>query len=479
LVTAAFILSFALYETVKTLLFPSLSIISSHVITVAVVGVLTFFLSRYALARYNTALGEIERQAGITREANRLLSAVLASLQEGVVIVNNAMDVVLYNTAATRMVKLPDDGQESWAHGAQDEREMRTGLRAGVLGDIRLPEGTASPGRPPRLADATRDPAINAAFQRAATERVLVETRIELARREPRIYQLQVAPLGSALVVGVFYDITELERLEKVRREFFANLSHELRTPLTAILAFSETLLSGAIDDRENNLRFIEKLHRHAARMTELIADISDLSAIESGGVNLAPAPVELIDAVSEVSTLMEPAASERGVTIGVSVPSDLRVLADPTRLGQILHNLVDNGLKFNRPGGKLTITAEERNGSAAISVEDSGSGIASADLPRIFERLYRTDKSRSRKVEGSGLGLAIVKHLVQAHGGEIWAESEVGKGSRFTFTLPLASRSGQADSASAPRQDEAPPLPSKELPPDHAVAPSLKTRRA
>src|SRR5262245_22674501 len=230
LVTAAFILSFALYETVKTLLFPSLSIISSHVITVAVVGILTFFLSRYALARYNSALGEIERQAGITREANRLLSAVLASLQEGVVIVNNAMDVVLYNTAATRMVKLPDGGQESWAHGTQDEREVRTGLRAGVLGDIRLPEGTDSPGRPPRLADATRDPAINAAFQRAATERVLVETRIELARREPRIYQLQVAPLGSALVVGVFYDITELERLEKVRREFFANLSHELRT---------------------------------------------------------------------------------------------------------------------------------------------------------------------------------------------------------------------------------------------------------
>jgi len=437
-VTVSSVLAFALYETVKTLLFPRISIIASHVITITVAGILAFFLSRYALARYNSALTEIERQAGITKEANRLLSAVLASLQEGVVIVNNAMEVVLYNTAATRMVKLPDGGQESWAHRSGDEGEVRSGLRSGA----REPQSEESPslsGRPPRLADATRDPAINEAFRRAAGERLLVETRVELAGREARAYQLQVAPLGSALVVGVFHDITELERLEKVRREFFANLSHELRTPLTAILAFSETLLGGAIDDRENNVRFIEKLHRHAERMAELISDISDLSAIESGGLKLAFGPVLLIDAVSEIAALMEPSAAERGVTIAVSVPADLYVVADPTRLGQILNNLVDNAVKFNRQGGKVTVSAEEKEGQVAVSVEDSGSGIPSADLSRIFERLYRADKSRSRKVEGSGLGLAIVKHLVQSHGGEISAASEVGKGSRFTFTLPVA----------------------------------------
>jgi two-component system phosphate regulon sensor histidine kinase PhoR len=469
-VTVSSVLAFALYETVKSLLFPRISIIVSHVITVTVVGILAFFISRYALSRYNSALTEIERQAGITKEANRLLSAVLASLQEGVVIVNNAMEVVLYNTAATRMVKLPDGDQETWAHRSGDEGEVRSGLRAGAR-EAQSEEGAASTGRPPRLADATRDPAINEAFRRAAGERVLVETRVELAGREPRVYQLQVAPLGGALVVGVFYDITEIERLEKVRREFFANLSHELRTPLTAILAFSETLLGGAIDDRENNVRFIEKLHRHAERMTELISDISDLSAIESGAIKLALAPVILIDAVSEVTALMEPRAAQRGVTIAASIPTDLYVLADATRLGQILNNLVDNAVKFNRHGGKVTVSATETDGEVAVSVEDSGSGIPSAELSRIFERLYRADKSRSRKVEGSGLGLAIVKHLVQAHGGEISAASEVGKGSRFTFTLPVAH---------APSQQAAPPPPTiQDAVPGGDIAAILKTRRA
>ncbi|MGH9824964.1 MAG: sensor histidine kinase, partial [Blastocatellia bacterium] len=253
------------------------------------------------------------------------------------------------------------------------------------------------------------------------------------------------------LAVGVFYDITELERLEKVRREFFANLAHELRTPLTAILAFSETLLHGAIDDRENNLRFIEKVHKHAVRMSLLISDISDLSAIESGEVRLSIGSVTLIDSITEIVGLVEPSAVRRGVRIEKRVPETLSVQADAKRLGQILHNLIDNAVKFNHDGGRVTISARTSNGMAEVSVADTGVGIAEADLPRIFERLYRADRSRSREIEGTGLGLAIVKHLVQAHGGEISVTSEIGSGSTFTFTIPMAiALSGKGESTAA-----------------------------
>jgi len=173
--------------------------------------------------------------------------------------------------------------------------------------------------------------------------------------------------------------------------------------------------------------------------MNELISDISDLSAIESGQIELALKPVNLRRAVADVVMLLESRRADTKVSITASVPTHLRVQADRTRLEQILYNLVDNAVKFNRPEGSVHITAEEIDGRAVISVQDTGVGISALDLPRIFERLYRGDKSRSRKTEGSGLGLAIVKHLVQAHGGEVSVSSELGRGSRFTFTAPVA----------------------------------------
>ena len=411
----AFVL-FVVYETIKTLIFPRMSVVVSHVITVIVVALLTFVVSRYALARYGEALAEIERQTQMSEETNRLLTGVLATMREGVLIVDRDLRIVLYNDAATRIVKLP--AGDSAPH-------------------LRVSES------PRRLIDATRDPLINQTFRRALDEHAAVEARVEMAEVESRSYQLNVAPLSRTLAVGVFFDITELERLERVRREFFANLSHELRTPLTAILAYSETLLDGAIDDREHNVRFLEKLHKHAARMSEMISDISDLSAIESGKVSLEPRPVRLRAVLNDVLVLAEARRGKTGVTVNVTVPDELIVKADRTRLEQILYNLIDNAIKFNRPAGGVTISAEQLNGRAAIHVEDTGVGIAAQDLPRVFERLYRADKSRSRRTEGTGLGLAIVKHLVQAHGGEISVRSELGRGSRFTFTLPLARRGG------------------------------------
>jgi two-component system phosphate regulon sensor histidine kinase PhoR len=416
--TFAAVLFFAVFEVLKTILFPHISLTNSHIMTVIVAGVTTFFVSRYALSRYGEALKLVERQTEMTEETNRLLSAVLATMREGVLIVDSQMRILLYNDAAARIMRLPS-GESSPSSSPL----------------YSAPQSS----RPPRLVEATRDPAINAAFRSAVEERTPVETRVETADREARSFQLNVAPLSRDLAVGVFFDISQLERLERVRREFFANLSHELRTPLTAILAYAETLMGGAIDDVENNARFIEKLYKHAARMNELISDISDLAAIESGKVKLAPGPVRLRSVVSEVKALAEARHNDCGITFSVSVPDDLFVMADLTRLEQILYNLIDNAIKFNKSAGTVTITAKEEGGSVRIDVEDTGAGIADADLPRVFERLYRADKSRSRKIEGTGLGLAIVKHLVQAHGGEVYATSEPGRGSRFTFTLPSA----------------------------------------
>lgn len=446
IVTLAALLLFAIYETIKTVLFPSLSIVSSHIITVVVVVVMTFLVSRYALGRYSQALGEVQRQTAITEETNRLMAGVLATMREGVVIVNSQFGIALYNEAAARIFKLREtdiakpatlSGQGTPQVAARGEahelREHVTIQSQSVNGD------SNSSARKYRLTDATRDPSINSAFRRALEEKIPVELRVDMADREHRSFQLNVAPLSGDLAVGVFFDITQLERLERVRREFFANLSHELRTPLTAILAYSETLLTGAMDDPEHNTRFLDTLYKHATRMNELISDISDLSAIESGQIELALKPVNLRRAVADVVMLLESRRADTKVSITASIPTHLRVQADRTRLEQILYNLVDNAVKFNRPEGSVHITAEESEGRAVISVQDTGVGISALDLPRIFERLYRGDKSRSRKTEGSGLGLAIVKHLVQAHGGEVSVSSELGRGSRFTFTVPVA----------------------------------------
>ncbi len=448
LVTFAALLIFVIYEIIKTLMFPHISVITSHVVTVIVVAVMTFFVSRYAFSRYSQALAETQRQTAITEETNRLLAGVLATMREAVVIVDSQMQVALYNDAAAPMFKLPatDAGRPRARTGtaideAFGEQEPAGRPRRPI---VDASSGVGDSTRAYRLTDVTRDPAINTAFRRVLEERTPVELRVEMADREQRSFQLNVAPLGSDLAVGVFFDITQLERLERVRREFFANLSHELRTPLTTMLACSETLMAGAIDDPSNRTRFVETLHRHATRMSELISDISDLSAIESGQVELALKPVRLRRVVADVVALVESQQAESDITFSTSIPDMILVNADRTRLEQILYNLIDNAVKFNRQGGSVTVSAEEKDGGVAINIEDTGAGISASDLPRVFERLYRGDKSRSRKTEGTGLGLAIVKHLVHAHGGELSVVSELGQGSRFTVTLRVAAKAAE-----------------------------------
>jgi two-component system phosphate regulon sensor histidine kinase PhoR len=242
-------------------------------------------------------------------------------------------------------------------------------------------------------------------------------------------------------VVLVLYDVTALRRLERMRTEFVANVSHELRTPLTAIHGSLETLLGGALEERDHGRRFLEMAFRHTERLGRLLDDLTDLSNIEMNKVKLTLEPVALDEVVDSVLAIMQAKAETRQVALRADVAPDVPpVHADHDRLAQILINLVDNAVKYTEPGGQVTVRARTTPiGAVAVEVVDSGIGIPAADLPRITERFYRVDKARSRDLGGTGLGLAIVKHLVIAHGGELTVESLAGQGTTVRFTLPAS----------------------------------------
>jgi two-component system phosphate regulon sensor histidine kinase PhoR len=269
-----------------------------------------------------------------------------------------------------------------------------------------------------------------------------VRHELELGLPVNRVVSARGAPLGlggeAAGVLLVLHDVTELRRLERVRSEFVANVSHELRTPLTCIKGYLETLLDGALDDPAHARRFLEVAGTHAERLDRLIDDLLELSNIESGRVTLAPMRLDLGDVVTGVAAMFERRTAQNHQTLERAVPPDLAVRADRDRLVQILVNLVDNAVKFTPEGGQVRIEAGPGpEGRVEVRVRDTGIGIPSTDLPRITERFYRADKTRSREVGGTGLGLAIVKHLVQAHGGELRIESALGHGTTVSFTLP------------------------------------------
>jgi two-component system phosphate regulon sensor histidine kinase PhoR len=293
-----------------------------------------------------------------------------------------------------------------------------------------------------RLTELTRQPAIYSAFLGALKGEERSGVKVETHGPERRIFDLRVVPLKDADgqttqgAIGVFFDVTRLERLERVRQEFLSNVSHELRTPLTAILAFVETLEAGAIEDKENSQRFLAIIRRNANRMHTLIDDILELSAIEAGNVPLRTEEIELHPLVNEVFASLAAAATTRQIVLENRVDQHAKVFADSRGLEQMLTNLIDNAIKFNRDGGRVSVT--HKNGLRdRIRVKDTGEGIPAQHLPRLFERFYRVDRARSREVGGTGLGLAIVKHLARAHRGDVAVESKLGEGSTFAIELP------------------------------------------
>src|SRR6266568_5527132 len=347
---------------------------------------------------------ENDQTVGVSAE---LLDATINEMREGLLVIDHEMCVLASNKAARNLLSNVDD---------------RIELR--------------------RLTELTRNPAIYDAFLDALHGQERAGVKVETYNQGRQVFDLRVAPLrssngkGTQGAVGVFFDITRLERLEVIRQEFLSNVSHELRTPLTSIVALAETLETGALDDPENNRRFLAIIQKNAARMHRLIDDILELSAIEAGNVRIDQEIIPLRPLVEDIIFSLSATASTRNIAVRNLIPPATEVFADPLRLMQMLTNLIDNAIKFNRDNGTISIMLS-RDDVDRITVEDTGEGIPSHHLDRLFERFYRVDRARSRELGGTGLGLAIVKHLARAHDGEVTVRSQLGEGTEFTIELP------------------------------------------
>jgi len=339
--------------------------------------------------------------------AGSLFEATMGGMREGLLVVNKDMRVVASNPAAHKLFNA-----------------SLTKLNS------------------QRLTELTRNPAIYSAFLDGLKGNEVRGVKVETHGPERQVFDLRVVPIGDVNghgaegALGVFFDITRTERLELVRQEFLSNVSHELRTPLTAIMAFVETLESGAKEDPESCQRFLSIIRKNASRMHGLIDDILELTSIEGGNIQLRAAPVDLHELVNDVSASLTTQAQSRNITLHNNVAEGVSVYADSRRLEQMLTNLVDNGIKFSHENGVVSISYES-GARDRILVTDHGDGIPAQHLERLFERFYRVDRARSREMGGTGLGLAIVKHLALLHGGEVTVESELGKGSTFILHLP------------------------------------------
>jgi two-component system, OmpR family, phosphate regulon sensor histidine kinase PhoR len=277
---------------------------------------------------------------------------------------------------------------------------------------------------------------------RVETEGQVFDYELKLPELSGRWLRVNAAVISNSAgeregTILVFHDVTRLKQLERTREDFVANVSHELRTPLSLIKGYVETLLDGARNDPQIAERFLKIIERNAERLDLLIQDLLTISALESGRMKLDLQPVELRPLVEKVFSDLNAKAVGKNVRLVNELP-ELTASADANRLDQVLANLVDNAIKYGCTEGMVTVGGKRLDdGKLEIFIQDNGPGIPAESLDRVFERFYRVDKARSRDQGGTGLGLSIVKHIAQAHGGEVWAKSEPGKGATFFFTLP------------------------------------------
>lgn len=356
------------------------------------------------------------RIATISQDESQL-RAILAGMVEGVVAVDEEDRVLFCNAAASEVLGFPTEG---------------------------------AVGR--RLWELARSSELADAVERARREGLPVRQEMALARQgKETVVNAHVAPFArhdaregparKGLVV-VLHDVTDLRRLERIRRDFVANVSHELKTPLTSIKGYVETLLGGALADEKNNVRFLRKIETHVARLVELVQDLLSLARIESQEGRIPRVPISWRPIAEEAVARREETVRRKGLALAIEAPEGAPdVLGDREGMVQILDNLLDNAIKYTPDGGRIAIRIGQEGGRGILRVADTGSGIPASDLDRIFERFYRVDKARSRELGGTGLGLSIVKHLVQSMGGDVTVESELGAGSCFTVLLPLAQR--------------------------------------
>jgi two-component system phosphate regulon sensor histidine kinase PhoR len=368
-------------------------------------------------------LGSLERSlSGVGRELRALVTslrfesarreAILGEMAEGVLAVDPDLKVTFCNGSLLRAIRFRGESYE--------------GLT---------------------LLEVVRDPALYELIRSVLASGEPGKLRFHLSADTPRTFEVQATPLAMPSgrgAIAIFHDITDLERLEQVRKDFVANVSHELRTPLAGIIGYADTLLDGGLEDVENRKRFVEIIRANAVRLGSIAADLLVLSELESGTEPQEPEIISVSGVLEAVLLTVEAEARAREVRLVREEMQDVQVAGSRLRLEQALLNLLANAIKFNRPGGEVRVRVTVNpDGRVAIILADTGVGIPSEDLPRIFERFYRVDKARSRQVGGTGLGLSIVKHVVERMNGTIGVESQLGKGSTFTVLLPVVKREG------------------------------------
>ena len=355
----------------------------------------------------NQTAAQLDHTIRTLTEERNLSSAILGSMVEGVAVVNASERLLFSNEGFAEILNLDVPPQSG---SALVEIVRQTELIEAVRGVLK--------GEP------------------------RVETEIVTGTLRQRFFAATVASVRAAETSGaviVLHDITDLRKLERVRRDFVANVSHEFRTPLTAIQGFAETLLAGAIDDPQNRLRFLEIILEHSRRLSRLTEDLLMLSKMDADRLELEIRRLSVSQFVEScIETTQRPAA-EKDLRISLNLPQQLPdIAADRRRLAEVLQNLLDNAMQYTPSGGQIMVSASANGAEVTFTVSDTGIGIPRADQSRFFERFYRVDVARSREVGGTGLGLSIAKHLVEVHGGRIWVESEVGQGSQFHFTVPI-----------------------------------------
>jgi two-component system phosphate regulon sensor histidine kinase PhoR len=306
--------------------------------------------------------------------------------------------------------------------------------------------GVHGPAEGVPLIQIVRDPVLFQIVKQVVDSGVEQRKRLQLSTAGMQSsFDVQAAPLASTSsrgVIAILNDVTPAEKLERVKRDFIANVSHEIRTPLATIRGYAETLLEGGLEDKHHRRQFVEIIQANGVRLNNIAADLLTLSELESGRPGAQPGPISLNDVLCGAIRAIEPAAHLMNVKLCADPVPDLYLSGHGIRLEQALMNLLDNAVKFNKPKGEVHVQVHDRPGNRIeIRVSDNGVGIPADDLSRIFERFYRVDKARSRQVGGTGLGLSIVKHAVEQMGGTVAVESELGKGSTFVVMLPQCPR--------------------------------------
>lgn len=352
---------------------------------------------------FNRMAERIEETLKLVLTERDKMAAIVNNLESGVIITDAGGRVKLMNPAAQRLFET---------------------------------SGTEAQERP--FIEISQDHQMSEILSRVLKEGREYSEILEKFDQGKKFLRIFASPLGEGALV-IIQDLTEIRRLETIRRDFITNISHELRAPLASIRVLAESLEEGALNEPEVASSFLHKIQVEVDKLSQLVSELNELSRIESGDVHFDMKPVNVGEVVRRACERMEPMAERAGLSLTFEFPPELPpVLADEARIEQVLVNLLHNAVKFTPPGGKVSVLVKAEEGGLSVSVADTGVGIPKEELPRIFERFYKVDKARSGG--GTGLGLAIAKHIVKAHGGKIWAESEEKKGSVFAFTLPIAS---------------------------------------